>query len=212
MVLTVTDVGVDEALAGAITVVVVDGGVRHVDGELLKVGAAVAVQLGVEIREKAPLQQRVLGKVDAAHDVAGLEHDLLRLGEVVGGVSIQLHQTQLRDGHKLLGNDLGGVQQVEVERQRLVLVDNLDAKLPLGAIARLDGIPEILTVEVGVLARNDLRLLPDKTGLALAGLPVPLDKLRRAVFLYKAVCVDAEAILTISAHCCSGKPEIPLTM
>jgi hypothetical protein len=212
MALTVADVGVDEALAGAVTVVVVDGSVRHVDGELLKVGAAVAVQLGVEVREKAPLQQRVLGKVDAAHDVAGLEHDLLRLGEVVGGVAIQLHQAQLRDRHKLLGDDLGGVQQVEAECQRLVLVDNLDAKLPLRAVARLDGIPEILAVEVGVLARNDLRLLPDKTGLALARLPVPLDKLRRAVLLYETVGVDAEAILMMSVHCCSGNPETPLTM
>lgn len=206
MVLTGVDVLVDETLAGTVTVVVVDGGMRHVNGELLKVGAAVAVQLGVEVREKTALQQRVFGKVDAAHDVAGLEHDLLRLGEVVRRVAVQLHQTQLRDRHKLLGKNLGGVQQVKAVRQRLVLVDNLHTKLPLRAIARLNGIPEILTVEVGVLARNDLRLLPDKTGLALARLPMPLDKLRRAVLLHEAVCVDSEAILTISAHCCSGEP------
>lgn len=203
---------VDEGLAGTVAVVVVDGGVRHVDGQLLKVGAAVPVQLGVEVREKTALQQRVFGKVDAAHDVAGLEHDLLRFGEVVRGVAVQLHHTQLRDGHKLLGKDLGGVQQVEAVRQHLVLVDNLDAKLPLGAIARLDGIPEVLAVEVGVLARNNLCLLPNKAGLPLTGLPVPLDKLRRAVLLYETERVYAEAILTISALRCSNNLRRPLTI
>jgi hypothetical protein len=42
-VLTVILVAVDEALAGTVTVVVVDGHSRHVDGELLKVGTAVPV-------------------------------------------------------------------------------------------------------------------------------------------------------------------------
>jgi hypothetical protein len=37
----------DEILAGAVTVVVVDGDVRTVDGELFEVGTAVAVELSV---------------------------------------------------------------------------------------------------------------------------------------------------------------------
>jgi hypothetical protein len=40
-------VEMDEILAGAVTVVVVDGDVRTVDGELFEVGTAVAVELSV---------------------------------------------------------------------------------------------------------------------------------------------------------------------
>lgn len=63
----------DEVLAGAVAVVVVDGHRGPVDGELLEVRAAVAVQLGVEIGEDASLEERVLGEVDAPDDVARLK-------------------------------------------------------------------------------------------------------------------------------------------
>lgn len=63
----------NDVLAHAVAVVVVDGHNGTVDGELLKVGTAVTAQLGVEVREDAALQKRVLGEVDAADNVAGLE-------------------------------------------------------------------------------------------------------------------------------------------
>jgi hypothetical protein len=44
-----------------------------VDGELLEVGTAVAVELSVEVGEETALEKRVLGEVDAADDVARLE-------------------------------------------------------------------------------------------------------------------------------------------
>jgi hypothetical protein len=46
---------------------------RLVDRKLLKVRAAVAVELRVEVREETALEERVLSEVDAADDVAGLE-------------------------------------------------------------------------------------------------------------------------------------------
>lgn len=63
----------DEVLAGAVAVVVVDGHRGPVDGELLEVRAAVSVQLGVEIGEDASLEERIFGEVDAPYDVAWLE-------------------------------------------------------------------------------------------------------------------------------------------
>lgn len=63
----------DYVLTGTVAVVVVNRHNGAVDRQLLKVGAAVAVQLRVEVREDAPLQQRILGEVYAADDVAGLE-------------------------------------------------------------------------------------------------------------------------------------------
>jgi hypothetical protein len=127
--------------------------------------------------------------------VARLEHGLLRLGKVVGGVAVQLHHAELGERRKLLGDDLGRVQQVEAESQRFILVDDLDGELPRGAVARLDGVPEVFAVEVGVLAGEDLCLLPDQAGLSLERLEVPLDKLGGAVLLDEAECVDSKAIL-----------------
>lgn len=73
-----------EGFTCTITVVVMDWDARLVNGQLFEVGAAVAVQLGVEVREETALQQRVFGKVDSADDVAGLE--LVRLDWFVASV------------------------------------------------------------------------------------------------------------------------------
>lgn len=190
-------VGVNKVLPGAVTVVVVDRDPRHVDGELFKVGTAVAVKLRIEVREQATLQQRVLAEVNAAHDVAGLEHGLLRLGKVVGWVAVKLQHAQLRERNELLGDDFGGIEQIEAERQRLVLINDLDGELPLRSVAGLDGIPEVLAVEVGVLAGKNLRLFPHQAGLALKRLEVPLDELGRAVLLYEPEGVHTKTVLVI---------------
>lgn len=79
-------------------------------------------------------------------------HDLLRLGEVVGRVSVQLHHTQLLERGELLGDDLGSIKIIKVEAAGLLLVDDLDRELPLGAVTGLDSVPQILSVHVGVLA------------------------------------------------------------
>lgn len=100
----------DKVLPGSITVVVMDRRQRTVDGELLKVGTTVTVELGIKVRKDTSLQQRIFGKVDTANNVARLElsglakllgglfdmfthHDLLSLSEIVDGVCVQLHNT-----------------------------------------------------------------------------------------------------------------------
>lgn len=64
---------VDDVLASAITVVVVDRNNGPVDGELLKVGATVTVDLGIKIRVDAALKERILGEVDPTNNMTGLE-------------------------------------------------------------------------------------------------------------------------------------------
>lgn len=66
-------VGRDLLLTEAVTVVVVDGLARTVDGDLLEVGTAVTGQLGVQVGEQTALQQGVIGEVNARNDVTGLE-------------------------------------------------------------------------------------------------------------------------------------------
>jgi hypothetical protein len=67
-------------LSGTITVVVVPRNSWLIDGKLLKVGASVTVELGVSVREKTTLEQRVISEVDATHYMAYLE---LLLGQKV---------------------------------------------------------------------------------------------------------------------------------
>jgi hypothetical protein len=46
---------------------------RPVNRDLLKVRPAVSVELCVKVREQTALEKRILGKVDAAYNVARLE-------------------------------------------------------------------------------------------------------------------------------------------
>ncbi len=66
----------DEHLACAIAVVVVNWNLGPVDGQLLEVGAAISVELSVQVGEEAALKQGILSEVDTANNVAGLELDL----------------------------------------------------------------------------------------------------------------------------------------
>jgi hypothetical protein len=72
--------GGSENLTSTITVVVVDWYSGAVNRYLLEVGAAMTIDLGVEVREDAALQKRVVSKVDTSHNVARLKH----LGKSVG--------------------------------------------------------------------------------------------------------------------------------
>lgn len=63
----------DEVLASSISVVVMDGRQGSVDGKLLEVGTSVTVELGIEVRKDTSLQQRVIGEVDTANNMTGLE-------------------------------------------------------------------------------------------------------------------------------------------
>lgn len=63
----------DEVLASTISIVVVNGANWTVDGQLFKVGSAVAVDLSIEVRKDTALQKRIFCEVDASDDVSRLE-------------------------------------------------------------------------------------------------------------------------------------------
>jgi hypothetical protein len=67
----------DEHLASAIAVVIVNGDAWAVDGQLLKVGTAVSVELSVQVGEQTALEEGILGEVDTSDNVARLELGLL---------------------------------------------------------------------------------------------------------------------------------------
>ena len=149
-------------------------------GQLVEVGPAQAGQLGVEVGEVAGLQQRVVGEVDAPRDVGGAERHLLGLGEEVGGVAVEGQPPDEPHRGQLLGDDLGGVEQVDALEALVVVVgEELDAEVVLRAGAGFDGVPQVAAVEVGVDAAELLRLLPHQRVDAGHRLPVELDQRRR---------------------------------
>ena len=63
----------DEVLGSSISVIVMDRRQGSVDGNLLKVGTAMTVELGIKVRKDTSLQQRVVGEINTTNNVARLK-------------------------------------------------------------------------------------------------------------------------------------------
>ena len=173
---------------------VADLGLRRVDRDMGEVRAAQPLQLRVQIGEVAPLQQRVVGEVDARHDVLRAEGHLLRLGEEVVHRAVQDHPADDADRHLLLGDDLGGVQDVELELLREVVVEELHAQLPFREVPGLDRAPQVAAMEVRIGAIDLQRLVPHHRLQAQLRLPVELHIGGLPFRVDEAEAVDAEAL------------------
>ncbi|AKG46354.1 hypothetical protein SXIM_49700 [Streptomyces xiamenensis] len=128
-----------------------------------------------QVREQPPGQQRVVGDVDARHQVPGVEGHLFGLGEVVDRVGVEGEQPDGVYRGEFLGNDVGGVQQADAfEELFLGVGEDLHTQLPLGVRARLDRVGQIAPVEVGVDPARQRGFLPDHGVHAQARFPVEL--------------------------------------
>ncbi|MNT57705.1 hypothetical protein D3C72_1950940 [compost metagenome] len=130
-----------DVLVQRITLVVVVRRYRPVDRDLVEVRPTQAADLGIGVREQPALQQRVVGKVDTWHDMAWAERHLFDLGKEIVRVAVEHHLAQRRDGYQFLRDDLGRVQQVEVEFVFVCLRHNLHAQFPFGVVTGFDGFP-----------------------------------------------------------------------
>ena len=162
-------------------------------GQFGEVGTAESAELGVEIGEVAPLQERVVGEVDTGHDVGGVEGDLLGFGEVVVRVTIEGHLADAAHGQDLFGPEFGGVEDIEVEFLFVCFGDGLDAELPFEIVALLDGLPHVASMEVGIFASDLLGFVPDERMDAEDGFPVELDEGDFALCVDEPEGVDSEA-------------------
>ncbi len=131
-----------------------------IDRDLVEVRPAQPLQLGVLVGEQPPLQQRVIGEVDAGDHVRGAEGHLLGFGEEVVRVAVEHHPPDHPQRDQLLRHQLGGVQHVEIEPVRLFLAERLDRQLPFGEIPGRDGVPEVAAMEVRIGAVDLQRLVP----------------------------------------------------
>ncbi|KAL6411774.1 phenol 2-monooxygenase [Ilyonectria robusta] len=172
------NIGVDVALSIPVTVVIIwDAIPRAVGWRLVEVGTVKPVKLSVHVRVETGLENRVVTEVDAANHVGGQERYLFSLGKVVEWVLVQRHLAKLCDGYHLGRENLGIVKQVETICELIGFIHNLDAKLPLWVYASLNGVEQVLTVRVRVLAPRCLCLLPEVQGLTLHGSPCVSDEL-----------------------------------
>ena len=178
----------------AVALEVLHRAARLVDRDLVEVRAAQPLQLGVEIGEVTALQQRIVGEVDARHDVCGAERHLLGLREDVGGVGVQHHPPDDPQGEHLLRDVFRGVEHVEVPLARKVLVEQLDRQLPLREFLLLDVGPKVAAVEVGVGAVDLDRLIPHHGLQPHLRPPVELDVGALASLVDEPERMDAKAL------------------
>src|SRR6202020_492144 len=165
-----------------------------VDRQLMKIRAAEPADLGVRVGKQTPLQERVVGEIDSRHHVTRMERSLLRFGKEVDRVAVEHHPPNDLDGNDFLRNDLGRVQNIEVETGRLLLVERLNAKLPLGESALGDGLIEVAAMKVWVRTVDLYRFVPDDRGRADRRAPVEFDKGRFAIRVDEPEGVDSEPL------------------
>jgi hypothetical protein len=183
----------NEHLHVAVALLVGERALRRVHRQLVEIGRAQPRQLGVEVREQAPLEQRVVREVDARHQVRGAEGHLLGLGEEVVGPAVEHHPADHLQRHPLLGDQLGRVEVVEREGGGFLLGEQLHRQLPGGKCARGDRFEQVAAMEVGVGASDLHRLVPDRRLQSELGPPVELDEGRLAGRVEQAKAVHAEA-------------------
>ena len=86
------------------------------------------------------------------------------------------------------------VEEIEIEREFILLFDDLKAELILGEGAGFDRFPQVAAMEVGVGAGNLHCFVPDQRMRAGDRRPVELDEHRFAFGIDHAVAVHAEAL------------------
>ncbi|MCY1426958.1 hypothetical protein D9M71_427870 [compost metagenome] len=159
-----------------ITLTVVVGRQRAVDRYLVEVRPAEPADLGIGVGKQTALQQRVVGKINAGNDMPGAEGNLFGFGKEIVRVAVEHHLAQRRNRHQLFGDDLGRVEQVEVERVLVFFSNDLHAELPFRVIAGFDRFPEVAAVVVGIFTRQLLRFVPEQRTYTSLGLPMEFDE------------------------------------
>ena len=178
----------------AVLLEMVERAFRRVDRDVREVRAAEPLQLRVEVGEVAALQQRIVGEVDAGRHVLRHERDLLGLGEEIVGHAVEHQAADRHRRQDFFRNDLGRVENVEVEAVGELLVEELEVQLPFREIAGLDRIPQVAAMEVRIGAVDLDRLVPDDRLHAELRLPDEFDEGGFVLGVDQPEGVDAEAL------------------
>ena len=166
---------------------------RGVDRKMGEVRPAEPLDLGVEVGKVATLQQRVIGEVNAGHDVGGAKGHLFRLGKEIVHHPVQHQTAHDPDRAVFLGDQLGRVEHVEGKGIGESIVEHLQAQLPFREITGLNGIPQVTAVEIGIGAVDLDRLVPQDRLQPQLWLPMKFHKAGFSVGIDHSERVDAKA-------------------
>ena len=121
--------------------------------------------------------------------------DLLGLREEIIRVAIEHHPTDDFERDDLLGNELGRIEDIEIEAIGGALVEALDAEFLFGKVALLDRFKQIAAVKIGIGAADLDGLVPDHRDGARDRAPMKLDEGGLALGVDHAESVDAEPLI-----------------
>jgi hypothetical protein len=149
---------------------------RGVDRDMREVRATQPFDLRVEIGEVPPCSSGSLEKSMPGGTILGHEGDLLGLGEEILGHPVE-HEAadRFRAGSTSSGMSLVGSRTSKSKAVCEVLIERWST-VPIRESRRLDRVPEVATVEIGIGAVDLDGLVPDYRLQAELGLPVNLTK------------------------------------
>ncbi|MNY45938.1 hypothetical protein D3C86_1810760 [compost metagenome] len=87
---------------------------------------------------------------------------LFGFGKKVVRIAVEHHLAQRRYRHQFLRDDLGWIEQVEIEPVLVLLRDDLHAEFPLRVVTHLDGFPQVAAMVIGILTRKLLGFIPQQ--------------------------------------------------
>ena len=126
--------------------------------------------------------------------MSGTKRDLFGFGKKVVRIAIEDQATQDLNRHQFLGNQFGGVQNIEAKCFGLFFGKHLHTKLPLGVCARLNAVPQVAAVKVWVGARNFHGLVPHQAVRSCLWAPVEFAKNRFTFRVDQLKTVHAKAL------------------
>ncbi|KPY54789.1 Peroxisomal catalase [Pseudomonas syringae pv. solidagae] len=176
-----------------VTLIAVHRTLGRIDRQLLVVGTY-AIAMRISIGKYAPLQHAVWRKANAWHHVAWAKRGLLDFGKVVERVTVQLQLAHLDQRVFFLRPGLGHVERVFMMIRRLSFGHQLDAHLPLGEVALLDGSEQIALSVIRISTGNARSLCGRQILDPLAGLVMPLHPMTLTCCTDEAIGVAAEAV------------------
>src|SRR5688500_17332193 len=97
-----------------------------------EIGGPEPLELGIEIGKVPALQQWVVGEIDARRHILRHECDLLCFGKEILRHTVEHEAAYRLYRQDFLGNDLGRIENIEVEIVGEILVEELQTEFPFG--------------------------------------------------------------------------------
>ena len=108
--------------------------------------------------------------------MAWVERRLFVFGEEVIRIAVKHHFPDPLYRNQRLGDQLGGIEQIEVKRLFILFRDQLQTQLILRIIAGFYRFPQIAAMEIRIPTGQLLRLIPEQRGFTGQRFPVKTDK------------------------------------